>query len=64
MKKIISASFVAALAATMLLPIAGHVNASSVNQPMLRQGNPMPGGGGGHFTVQQGNPMPGGGGGH
>jgi hypothetical protein len=63
MKKIISASFLAALAFTMLLPVARQVNAASVNQPVLRQGGvPMPGGGGGHF--QGGVPMPGGGGGH
>ena len=63
MKKIISASFVAALAMTMLLPVARQVNASSVNQSILRQGtNPMPTGGGGHF--QGTNPMPTGGGGH
>jgi hypothetical protein len=61
MKKIISASFLAALALTMLLPVARQVNAASVNQVQETQGNPMPGGGGGgHY---QGNPMPGGGGG-
>jgi hypothetical protein len=50
MKKIISASFLAVLALTMLLPVAQQVNASSVNHPILRQGTaPMPGsGGGGH----------------
>jgi hypothetical protein len=68
MKKIISVSFLAALALSMLLPVAGRVNATSVNHSTLRQGgNPMPtGGGGGHFTLRQGgNPMPtGGGGGH
>ena len=68
MKKIISATFLAALAGTMLLPVAGRVNAMSVNQSVTRQaGNPLPGGsGGGHFTVRQaGNPLPGGsGGGH
>jgi len=47
----------------MLLPVAHQVNAASVNEIMFLQGgNPMPGGGGGHF--QGGNPMPGGGGGH
>ena len=50
MKKIMSASILALLALTMLLPVAGRVNASTVNQPIARQGNPMPGngGGGGH----------------
>jgi hypothetical protein len=65
MKKIISASFLAALTFTMLLPVARQVNAASVNHSILRQGgNPTPpGGGGGHF--QGGNPTPpGGGGGH
>jgi hypothetical protein len=65
MKKIISASFLAALAVTMLLPVARQVNAASVNLSVLRQGsNPIPGGsGGGHF--QGSNPIPGGsGGGH
>jgi len=65
MKKIISVSFVAALAWAMLLPVAGPVNASSVSQSILRQGtNPAPGsGGGGHY--QGTNPAPGsGGGGH
>jgi hypothetical protein len=38
MKKIISASFLAVLALTMLLPVAQQVNASSVNHPILRQG--------------------------
>ena len=66
MKKIISASFLAAFAFTMLLPVDGRVNATSVNPSILRQGtNPMPTGGGGHFTLRQGtNPMPTGGGGH
>jgi hypothetical protein len=68
MKKIINASFLAAFALTMLLPVARGVNAMSVNQPDLRQaGNPLPGGsGGGHFNARQaGNPLPGGsGGGH
>lgn len=63
MKKFISSSFLVAFALSMLLPVAHRVNASSVNQTISRQsGNPMPGGGGGHF--QSGNPMPGGGGGH
>lgn len=61
MKKIIGASFLAALTLAMLLPVARQVNATSVNLAQLTQGNPMPGGGGGgHY---QGNPMPGGGGG-
>ena len=46
MKKIMSASILAVLALTMLLPVAGRVNASVVNHPVLRQGNPAPGGGG------------------
>ena len=65
MKKIISASFLAALTLTMLLPVTRQVNAASVNHSILRQGgNPLPGsGGGGHY--QGGNPLPGsGGGGH
>jgi hypothetical protein len=64
MKKILSASFLAVLALTMLLPVARQVNATSVNPSVLRQGGlPMPGGnGGGHY--QGGLPMPGGGGGH
>ena len=65
MKKIISASFLAALSVTMLLPVARQVNATSVNHSVLRQGtNPIPGGnGGGHY--QGTNPIPGGnGGGH
>jgi|HubBroStandDraft_2_1064218.scaffolds.fasta_scaffold10304_6 hypothetical protein len=68
MKKIISASFVAAFALVMLLPVARQVNAASVTYSVLHQsGSPMPGGnGGGHFTSRQsGSPMPGGnGGGH
>ena len=68
MKKIISASFLAAFAVTMLLPVARQVNAASVNHSVLRQGSsPMPGsGGGGHVILRQGSsPMPGsGGGGH
>jgi hypothetical protein len=70
MKKIITASFLAVLALTMLLPVAGCVNAASVNHSILRQGGlPMPAGGsgGGHFILRQGGlPMPAGGsgGGH
>jgi hypothetical protein len=66
MKKLMTVSFVAALAAIMLLPVARQVNATSVNQTTLRQGTlPMPGSGGGHFTVRQGGvPIPGSGGGH
>jgi hypothetical protein len=61
MKKIIGASFLAALTLTMLLPVARQVNAASVNPVQEKQGLPMPGGGGGgHY---QGLPMPGGGGG-
>jgi len=63
MKKIITASFVAVLALSMLLPVVGQVNAASVNHSVLRQGsNPTPPGGGGHF--QGSNPTPPGGGGH
>jgi hypothetical protein len=64
MKKIISVSFLAAFALTMLLPVTRQVNAASVNHSILRQGgNPLPGSGGGHY--QGGNPLPGsGGGGH
>jgi len=65
MRKIIGASFLAALTLTMLLPAARQVNAATVNQSVLHQGsNPTPpGGGGGHF--QGSNPTPpGGGGGH
>lgn len=68
MKKIIIASALAVLALTMLLPVAGSVNASPVNHILARQGNPIPpsGGGGGHVLLRQGNPIPpsGGGGGH
>jgi hypothetical protein len=68
MKKIMSASFLAAFALTMLLPVTRQVNAASVNRSVLRQGGvPLPGGtGGGHFTLRQGGvPLPGGtGGGH
>ena len=66
MKKIISASFVAALSLTMLLPVAGRVNASSVNQPIAKQGGmPGSGNGGGHYSVRQGGmPGSGNGGGH
>ncbi len=63
MKKIMSASFLAALAVTMLLPVARQVNAASVNHSVLRQGsNPIPTSGGGHF--QGSNPIPTSGGGH
>jgi hypothetical protein len=68
MKKIISASFLAVFALTMLLPVIRQVNAASVNHSVLRQGGaPLPGSnGGGHFTLRQGGaPLPGGnGGGH
>jgi hypothetical protein len=70
MKKIIALSILAVLAATMLLPVAGPVNASSVNRIIVRQGTPMPpgsGSGGGHVILRQGTPMPpgsGSGGGH
>lgn len=66
MKKMITASAIAALAAIMLLPVAGRVNASSWSGSIARQGgNPIPPGGGGHFTERQGgNPIPPGGGGH
>jgi hypothetical protein len=54
MKKIITVSFVAVLALTMLLPVAWQVNAASVNHSVLRQGgNPIPPG---HY--QGGNPIP------
>lgn len=63
MKKIISATFLAAAAVIMLLPVARQVNAASVNHSILRQGsNPIPTGGGGHY--QGSNPIPTGGGGH
>jgi hypothetical protein len=50
MKKIISASILAALSLMMLLPVAGRVNATTSHHLVLRQGYPMPppGGGGGH----------------
>jgi hypothetical protein len=70
MTKIITASVLAVLALTMLLPVAGSVNAASVNQTLLRQGTPFPPGnpgGGGHFLLRQGTPFPPGnpgGGGH
>jgi hypothetical protein len=66
MKNFISAPFLATLAVIMLLPVAGRVNAMSVDQSVMRQaGNPLPTGGGGHFTLRQaGNPLPTGGGGH
>lgn len=62
MKKLMSASFLAAFALVMLLPVARQVNAASVNHSALRQGPSLPGGGGGH--VVQGPSLPGGGGGH
>jgi hypothetical protein len=65
MKKIISASFLAAFALIMLLPVTRQVNAASVNHSVLRQGGvPLPGSsGGGHY--QGGVPLPGSsGGGH
>jgi hypothetical protein len=63
MKKIIGASFLAAFAFSMLLPVAHQVNAASVNESVFRQGTmPMPSGGGGHFQGTM--PMPSGGGGH
>jgi hypothetical protein len=64
MKTIISASFLAVLSLTMLLPVARQVNATSVNQSIFRQGTtPIPTSGGGHY--QGGMPLPGsGGGGH
>ena len=66
MKKIVSASFLAVLSLSMLLPVAEQVNAASVNQHVVRQsGTPLPTGGGGHFTGRQsGTPLPTGGGGH
>jgi hypothetical protein len=50
MKRIITASILAVLALTMLLPVAGRVNATSGHHLVLRQGLPIPpsGGGGGH----------------
>ena len=62
MKKIMSVSFLAAFALVMVLPVAGKVNAASVNHSILRQGPSVPGGGGGH--ILQGPSVPGGGGGH
>jgi hypothetical protein len=64
MKTIISASFLAVLSLTILLPVARQVNATSVNQSIFRQGTtPIPTSGGGHY--QGGMPLPGsGGGGH
>jgi hypothetical protein len=70
MKKLITQSILAVLAATMLLPVTLQVNAASVNQASLRQGPPIPpsgSGGGGHFSLRQGPPIPpsgSGGGGH
>jgi len=42
MKKIIAASFLAAFAVTMLLPVARTVNIGSVNHPISMQGSPPP----------------------
>ncbi len=42
MKKIIAISFLAAFAATMLLPVARTVNIGSVNHPISMQGSPPP----------------------
>ncbi len=42
MKKIITMSFLAVLAATMLLPVAHQVNAASVNHSTTLQGGPPP----------------------
>lgn len=64
MKRIFTASILAVLAATMLLPITWQVNAASVNQISLRQGPPVPPPGGGHFSLRQGPPVPPPGGGH
>lgn len=60
MKKIITASILTVLTATMLLPVARQVNAVSVNQISLRQGPPVPPlpPGGGHFSLRQGPPVP------
>ena len=68
MTKILMATILAVLSLTMLLPVAGSVNAAPVNHFIARQGFPVPpsGGGGGHFIARQGFPVPpsGGGGGH
>jgi hypothetical protein len=70
MKKIITASLLAVFALTMLLPVAGQVNAASTHRLILRQGYPLPpgsGSGGGHVIFRQGYPLPpgsGSGGGH
>lgn len=68
MKKIITASVLAVLALSMLLPVAGVVNAAPSRHLILRQGMPLPpsGGSGGHVIFRQGMPLPpsGGGGGH
>ena len=68
MRKIVTISILAVLALTMLLPVAGSVNAATVNHFIARQGVPLPpnGGGGGHVMLRQGVPLPpnGGGGGH
>ena len=65
MKRIITASILAVLALTMLLPVAGQVNAASAHHLVLRQGMPIPpggGSGGGHVIFRQGMPIPPGGG--
>ena len=62
MKKIITASILTVLTATMLLPVTRQVNAASVNHVSLRQGPPVPplppGGGHFHFSLRQGPPVP------
>jgi hypothetical protein len=67
MRKIISTSLLAALAFTMLLSVAGPVNATLVNHSVLRQGSsPIPSGGsgGGHYQGSSPIPSGGSGGGH
>ena len=64
MKKIITASILAVLTITMLLPVVGTVNAASGHQRLLRQGVPFPPNGGGHVMLRQGVPFPPNGGGH
>lgn len=59
MKKLMSASFLAAFALVMLLPVTGQVNAASVNHSALRQGPSLPGSGG---HILQGPSLPGSGG--
>lgn len=60
MKKIITASVLAVLALTMLLPVAGQVNATPARHLVLRQGLPIPpgSGSGGHVILRQGLPIP------